>query len=79
MKELRALETKNKEANMKIEDSCFFGPISVKELLKGTELEVVLKDKNALDEYQKDEYHCSIVKAHMHKVRESSIAVDYEI
>ena len=44
MKELRALETKNKEANMKIEDSCFFGPISVKELLKGTELEVDLKD-----------------------------------
>ncbi len=41
-------------------------------------LEVVLKDKNALDEYQKDEYHCSVVKTHMHKVRESSIAVDYE-
>lgn len=41
-------------------------------------LEVVLKDKNALDEYQKDEYHCSVVKTHMHRVRESSIAVDYE-
>ena len=41
-------------------------------------LEVVLKDKNALDEYQKDEYHCSVVKTSMHKVRESSIAVDYE-
>lgn len=41
-------------------------------------LEVVLKDKNALDEYQKDKYHCEVVKTHMHKVRESSIAVDYE-
>lgn len=41
-------------------------------------LEVVLKDKQALDDYQKDEYHCSVVKTHMHKVRESSIAVDYE-
>ena len=42
-------------------------------------LQVVLKDKDALNEYQNDEYHCSVVKKHMHAVRESSIAVDYEI
>ena len=42
-------------------------------------LQVVLKDKDALSEYQNDEYHCSVVKKHMHAVRESSIAVDYEI
>ncbi len=41
-------------------------------------LEVVLKDKNALEDYQNDKYHCEVVKTHMHKVRESSIAVDYE-
>ena len=42
-------------------------------------LQVVLKDKEALNEYKNDEYHCSVVKKHMHAVRESSIAVDYEI
>ncbi len=42
-------------------------------------LEVLLDDAKALEEYQRDEYHCSVVKAHMHNVRESSIAVDYEI
>lgn len=42
-------------------------------------LEVLLDDAKALEEYQKDEYHCSVVKAHMHAVRESSVAVDYEI
>ena len=41
-------------------------------------LEVILKDKKALDDYQNDEYHCSVVKKHMHAVRESSVAVDYE-
>lgn len=40
-------------------------------------LSVTLKDEKALESYQKDEYHCSVVKPHMHKVRESSIAVDY--
>ena len=44
MQELRALRTKNKDANMKIEESCFFGPVSVKELLKGTEFEINLED-----------------------------------
>ena len=42
-------------------------------------LQVTLKDREALDQYQQDPYHCSVVKEHMHKVRESSIAVDYEI
>ena len=42
-------------------------------------LTVLLDDFAALNEYQKDEYHCSVVKTHMHKVRESSIAIDYTI
>ena len=41
-------------------------------------LQVVLKDAKALEEYQSDAYHCSVVKEHMHKVTESSIAIDYE-
>lgn len=40
-------------------------------------LQVVLDDEKALDDYQNDEYHCSVVKKHMHAVRESSVAVDY--
>ena len=42
-------------------------------------LSVVLDDMNALEEYQKDPYHCEVVKKHMHKVRKSSVAIDYEI
>ena len=42
-------------------------------------LQVTLKDRKALDEYQNDEYHCSVVKKHMHAVRVASVAVDYEI
>lgn len=42
-------------------------------------LEVVLDDEAALESYQNDPYHCSVVKTHMHAVRESSIAVDYVI
>ncbi len=41
-------------------------------------LQVVLKD-GMLDAYQNDPYHCSVVKKHMHAVRESSVAVDYYI
>ncbi len=40
-------------------------------------LEVVLDDEAALEAYQHDPYHCSVVKTHMHAVRESSIAIDY--
>ena len=42
-------------------------------------LQVILDDANALDAYQKDEYHCSVVKKHMHAVAESSIAIDYNL
>lgn len=42
-------------------------------------LQVTLDDEAALDAYQNDPYHCSVVKTHMHAVRESSIAVDYYI
>ncbi|MCD7722639.1 MAG: Dabb family protein [Clostridiales bacterium] len=42
-------------------------------------LQVVLDDKAALDKYQNDEYHCNVVKAHMHAVTQSSVAVDYVI
>lgn len=42
-------------------------------------LQVTLDDMDALEKYQKDEYHCSVVKPHMHKVRETSVAIDYEI
>jgi hypothetical protein len=42
-------------------------------------LQVTLDGEKELDEYQNDEYHCSVVKKHMHAVAESSIAVDYYI
>lgn len=42
-------------------------------------LQVKLKDKAALDEYQADEYHCGVVKAYFNKHAASVVAVDYEI
>ena len=42
-------------------------------------LQVLLDDEKALDDYQNDPYHCSVVKPHMHSVREASVAIDYEI
>ncbi len=42
-------------------------------------LQVVLDDEKALDLYQKDEYHCSVVKKYMHSVVETSVAIDYNI
>ncbi len=42
-------------------------------------LQVTLDDADALKAYQEDEYHCSVVKKHMHSVAESSIAIDYNI
>ncbi len=42
-------------------------------------LTVTLQNREALEEYQKDPYHCNVIKTHMHKVRESSVAVDVEI
>ena len=42
-------------------------------------LQVTLDDAAALEAYQKDEYHCSVVKKHMHAVVETSVAIDYEL
>lgn len=42
-------------------------------------LQVLLDSKEDLEAYQNDEYHCNVVKKHMHAVREASVAVDYEI
>jgi hypothetical protein len=40
-------------------------------------LQVVLDNERALEEYQQDAYHCSVVKKHMHSVAEASVAIDY--
>lgn len=42
-------------------------------------LTVTLDNAEALDAYQQDNYHCNVVKKHMHSVIEASVAVDYEI
>ncbi len=42
-------------------------------------LEVLVDSMEALQEYQKDEYHCSVVKPLMHLIRSASVAVDYEV
>ncbi|MBE6742432.1 MAG: Dabb family protein [Ruminococcaceae bacterium] len=42
-------------------------------------LQVLLDDEKALDDYQNNEYHCSVVKKHMHSVAESSVAIDYKL
>lgn len=42
-------------------------------------LQVMLDDADALEAYQNDEYHCTVVKEHMHRVAESSVAIDYNI
>ena len=42
-------------------------------------LQVLLDDEKALDDYQNDEYHCNVVKKHMHSVAESSVAIDCKI
>lgn len=42
-------------------------------------LSVVLENAEALEVYQKDEYHCNIVKAHMHAVTEKSVSIDFEL
>ncbi len=42
-------------------------------------LEVILKDKKDLEDYQNDKYHCEHVKTYMHSVRSGSIAIDCEI
>ncbi len=41
-------------------------------------LQVTLDSMQALEEYQNDPYHCSVVKPFMHSIREGSVAIDYE-
>ncbi len=41
-------------------------------------LQVTLKDKPTLEVYQNDDYHVNVIKKHMHKATEKSVAVDYE-
>lgn len=42
-------------------------------------LEVILDDMDALEAYQNDPYHCGVVKEHMHKVAEKSVAIDFDL
>ena len=42
-------------------------------------LQVTLEDRNALEVYQNDQYHCDVVKKYMHAHVSSSVAVDYDI
>lgn len=42
-------------------------------------LETYFKNKEDLDLYQNDQYHCNVVKKHMHANAISSISVDYVI
>ena len=42
-------------------------------------LQVTLDDRDALDAYQQDPYHCEVVKAYMHKNAASSVALDYNL
>lgn len=42
-------------------------------------LSVTVKDEKSLESYQKDAYHCEVVKKYMHAVTNVSVAVDFEI
>ena len=42
-------------------------------------LEMTFNTVEDMQAYQKDEYHCNVVKKHMHAVTKTSIAIDYEI
>lgn len=42
-------------------------------------LQVTIADREALDVYQNDEYHCNVVKKYMHAHAVQSVAVDYDI
>lgn len=42
-------------------------------------LQVLLESREALDAYQKDEYHCGVVKEYMKNARVASVAVDYDL
>ncbi|MFI3229495.1 MAG: Dabb family protein [Bacillota bacterium] len=40
---------------------------------------VTLESLATMDTYQANPYHCEVVKSHMASVRESAIAIDYEV
>lgn len=42
-------------------------------------LEVILDNMAALEAYQNDPYHCGVVKEHMHKAAEKSVAIDFDL
>ena len=42
-------------------------------------LEVLLDDMDALEACQSDDYHCNVVKKHMHSVACVSVAIDFDI
>ncbi len=42
-------------------------------------LQVVLENREALDIYQNDEYHCDVVKSYVRAHASASVAIDYEI
>ena len=42
-------------------------------------LTVLLDDMEALSAYQQDTYHVNVVKAYMHKVVQTSVAIDYDV
>ncbi len=42
-------------------------------------LSVLLDNAETLDTYQKNTYHCDVVKTHMHSVTEKSVSLDFEI
>ena len=42
-------------------------------------LQVTLDSREDLDVYQKDEYHCNVVKTYMHSHISQSVAIDYDI
>ncbi len=42
-------------------------------------LVITLKDKEMLEVYQNDKYHCEVVKPYMHSHITNSVAIDYEI
>lgn len=42
-------------------------------------LQVLVEDRDALEEYQNDPYHCGVVKAYLKDHAVSTIAIDCEI
>ena len=42
-------------------------------------LDVTFESFEAMAAYQNDPYHVSVVKKHVHSVKESSVSVDYTI